>query len=133
MKKIIILLGCIAAVSACDGDKTYSDVQDMLLDYQKTTVDPQFYTIMGEVKCPACRSYDVMFVNVENTDGSNLISLPWQGEFSEGAFKIQDISLVPGSKIIVRVSIGSILPQGKTEEIEVPKENKEAVSVKISV
>jgi len=131
MKIITVMLAVLASLSfvSCDGSDSDVSIWDQLSKTEEISI-PAPYTIKGEVSCPLCKPYDMMMVNVESTKGEYLISNPFMRTFDSGDFKIKDVLLLPKSKVIVRVSIGSVAPAGKIYEVAVPEDTKEMIVVK---
>lgn len=130
-KKIILGLVLIAIFASCkngndeesDGAKTWN----LLIGENKAETAKE-YTIMGTVKCTACKPYDLLWIEVKDKEDNDFYADMWKGQFEEGKFKIT-AHLYPTKEYLLRISEGSVAVTGVTKIYTAPEDNTNPIEI----
>ncbi|PIR18214.1 MAG: hypothetical protein COV46_00950 [Deltaproteobacteria bacterium CG11_big_fil_rev_8_21_14_0_20_49_13] len=123
-KHLILSVVCLAFVVACAGSSN-RDAEMQIVDQAGLIKYPHAYvfTIMGKVVCPTCKTNSVLTIGLEDNNGTYLLGKPYTNWFGDGSYKITNVTLEAGDKILFRAYVDGIYPIGKASDlIEVPDE-----------
>lgn len=123
-KQLILSLVSLALIAACHGSSN-EDAEKQIVDQAGLIKYPHAYvfTVMGKVICPACKTDSVLTIGLEDDNGTYLLSAPYTNWFGDGSYKITNVTLEAGDKILFRAYIDGVYPLGKASDLtEVPDE-----------